>query len=163
MIQKNKSRKRALLKYLLSAPVFVLMLVLSSATVNKYPGNTPTVSTKNDKLPVFQQKDNKVFTVVEHEPTFPGGQNAFVKFLGQNMKYPALMKQKKVEGRAIISFIVEEDGSLSSMKILRDPGYGAGKEAVRGLGMSPKWEPGIQNHHKVRVQYVIPINFTLKG
>ena len=162
MIQKNKSRKRALLKYLLSAPVFVLMLILSSATVDGY-SVTPHTKSVTDNTAIDLPQSNKVFTAVEHEPAFPGGQQKFMEFLSHNIKYPALMKQKKAEGRVIISFIVEEDGSLSNMKILRDPGYGSGKEAVRVLGLSPKWEPGLQNGKKVRVQYTVPINFTLKA
>ena len=73
------------------------------------------------------------------------------------------MKKKKVEGKVFITFIVEKDGSLSEIKVLHEPGYGSGQEALRVLSMSPKWEPGIQNHHKVRVQYVLPITFTLKA
>lgn len=73
------------------------------------------------------------------------------------------MREKKVQGKVFIGFIVEKDGSLSNLKVLREPGYGSGKEALRVMSLSPKWEPGIQNKKKVRVQYTIPISFTLKG
>ncbi len=164
MIQKNKSRKRALLKYLLSAPIFVLMLMLSSARVDSYPASHSSNTIATHDIPNFMQEDkNKVFTAVEQEPKFPGGEDAFMKFLGTNIKYPAEMKKKKAQGKVFVSFIVEEDGSLSNMKVLRDAGYGSGKESVRVLSMSPKWQPGIQNGKKVRVQYTVPISFTLKS
>ena len=71
------------------------------------------------------------------------------------------MREKGVEGKAFMSFIVEQDGSLSNIKVLKEPGYGSGKEASRVLALSPKWNPGIQNGHKVRVQYNVPISFAL--
>jgi TonB family protein len=163
MIQKNKSRKRALLKYLLSAPVFILMLILSSATIDNYSAKLrPAVA--NDEVSDPPQTDKgKVFTAVEKEPSFPGGVKKFAAYLGHNIKYPALMKQKKVEGKVFLSFVVEKDGSLSNIKVVRDIGYGAGDEAKRVLSLSPKWEPGIEKGKKVRVAYTIPISFTLKG
>ena len=164
MIQKNKSLKRALLKYLLPAPIFVLLLILSSARVDSYPDSHSSNTTVANEIPGFvQDSKNKVFTEVEKAPSFPGGEDAFMKFLGTNIKYPAEMKKKKAQGKVFVSFIVEEDGSLSNMKVLRDAGYGSGKESVRVLSMSPKWRPGVQNGKKVRVQYTVPINFTLKS
>ncbi|MGZ3812139.1 MAG: energy transducer TonB, partial [Mucilaginibacter sp.] len=67
-----------------------------------------------------------------------------------------------VQGKVYIGFIVEKDGTLSNLKILREPGYGSGKEALRVMSLSPKWEPGIQNGRKVRVKYTIPITFALE-
>ena len=90
-----------------------------------------------------------------------GGNNN--KFLQQNIKYPAEARQKKIQGKVFITFIIEKDGSFSNLRVLRDPGYGCGTEALRVMKLSPKWNPGIQNGHKVRVQYTMPINFTLKA
>ena len=159
MIQKDKSQKSAMLKYLLAVPLFVLMLTLSSATIAR---NETLNSTEKAAL-FLQQKDDKVFSAVEHVPNYPGGVDKFFKFLQQNIKYPAEAKNKKIEGKVFVSFIVEKDGSLSNLKILRDPGAGCGAEAVRVMKLSPKWNPGIQNGHKVRVQYTMPISFTLKA
>lgn len=159
MIQKDKSQKSALLKYLLAVPLFALMLTLSSTTIAR---NEVAVTSEKAILPPVQ-KDNKVFTEVEHEPSFPGGLDKFYKFLQQNIKYPAEARKKTVQGKVFITFVIEKDGSLSNMKVLRDPGYGCGAEAVRVMKLSPKWKPGIQNGHKVRVQYTMPINFTLKA
>jgi TonB family protein len=159
MIQKDKSQKSALLKYLLAAPLFVMMLALSSSTIAK--NEAITASEKAMVSP--QQKDNKVFTAVEHAPDYPGGVNKFYKFLQQNIKYPADARNKKIEGKVFVTFIVEKDGSLSNLKIIRDPGAGCGAEALRVMKLSPKWNAGVQNGHKVRVQYTLPINFTLKA
>jgi TonB family protein len=163
MIQKNKSRKRALLKYLLSAPMFVLMLILSSATVDRYSAKPNSKMDNYEIADSPQTHKDPVFTVVEQEPSFPGGEHKFLEYLSHNIKYPAEMKKKKVEGKVFISFIVEKDGSLSNIKVVRGLGYGSGEEAVKALKTSPKWEPGIQNGKKVRVQYTMPINFSLKA
>ena len=205
MLQKNKSQRVALIKYFLSAPLFILMLILSSATVNnsktirlfntkfqsvlskpaneitiinfdKRPGknglvrlNTTLIDTPvrkkiltvtiNDTL----KKKGPVFTEVEKNASFPGGINAFFEFLGRNVKYPKEMRDNNVQGRAIISFIVETDGSLTNFKIVRDLGYGAGEEAIRVLALSPKWEPGVQNGKPVRTAFTVPINFALSN
>jgi TonB family protein len=158
MIQRNKSRKRALLKYGLSAPLFAMMLIFSSATVaNPTPGLTAV------KHPQTKQAgDDKVFTQVEQAPTYRGGLTRFYEFLAHNIHYPAAAKEKKIQGKVFLTFIVEADGRLTHIKILRDIGYGCGKEAARVLAMSPKWNPGIQNGHKVRVQYNVPVSFTLE-
>lgn len=158
MIQKDKSQKSALLKYLLVVPLFGLMLALSSATMAK--NEDVTTSEKPILLP---QKNNKVFTEVEQAPGYPGGVDKFFKFLQQNIKYPAEARNKKIQGKVFVSFIVEKDGSLSNIKVVRDPGAGCGAEALRVMKLSPKWNPGIQNGKKVRVQYTLPIAFTLKA
>ena len=157
MIQKNRSRKRSLIKYSLSAPLLALMLLLSSATTGGTADNLPA----NKQTQSKQKGDDKLFTVVEHPPTFPGGLNKFYDFLGRNIRYPAQMKAKGVEGKVFLNFIVEANGSLSNIKVLREPGYGSGKEAARVLALSPKWKPGVQNGQKVRVSYNVPISFSL--
>jgi len=158
MIQKDKSQKSTLLKYLLAVPLFALMLALSSATMT---GNE--AATSSEKAALFSQQKDKIFTAVDHAPEFQGGFNNFYKFLQQNIKYPAEARQKKIQGKVFITFIIEKDGSFSNLRVLRDPGYGCGTEALRVMKLSPKWNPGIQNGHKVRVQYTMPINFTLKA
>jgi TonB family protein len=190
MLQKNRSQRIKLIKYGLSAPLFILMLVLSSATIGNskavnaihdkaeiildkpaniiadttYKTTVITYDPKKDKLPATDTvpaKDNAVFTQVEHVPTFPGGEKAFAKFLGETIKYPAEAVKNKVQGRSIIMFIVEEDGSLSNFKVVRPLGSGTDEEAIRVLKASPKWIPGVQNKRRVRVQYSVPINFSL--
>ncbi len=107
------------------------------------------------------KKDNQIFTAVETPPSFPGGIEKFYQFLANHIKYPVQAREKSIQGRVIAQFIVEKDGSLSEIKTLREPGYGLGDEAVRVLSISPKWNPGIQNGKPVRVQYTVPVNFSL--
>jgi TonB family protein len=104
---------------------------------------------------------DKTFAAVEVMPTFPGGLDKFYEFISKNIRYPEKMKAKNIQGKAFIEFIIEEDGVLSNFKIIREPGYGAGEEAVRVLSLSPKWNPGIQNGQAVRVKYTVPIMFSL--
>jgi len=91
---------------------------------------------------------------VEVKPEFPGGIVAFYKFIRTNYKAPDVAGLK---GQLYISFIVERDGSLSEIKVLKDIGYGTGMEAIRVLSLSPKWIPAEQNGRKVRCSYQIPI------
>jgi len=101
------------------------------------------------------------FAAVEKLPSFPGGEEAFSKFLASHIHYPKIAKDQKMQGRVFISFIVEKDGKLNDIKVLRDIGGGCGPEAIRVLSESPNWNPGMQNGKPVRVAYTMPINFSL--
>lgn len=103
--------------------------------------------------------DDSVFSNVEVLPTFPGGIKAFGNFLSENLKYPAEARKKNVQGRVFCQFVVEKDGSLTNIRIVRGIGEGCDEEAVRVLAISPKWKPGMQNGKEVRVSYTIPIFF----
>ena len=104
-----------------------------------------------------------VFSVVEHEPKFPGGIKKFYKFLQNNLRYPAEAFKKNIQGNVFITFIVEKDGSLTDIKVVHGIGGGCDEEAVRVMKMSPKWIPGTQNSHTVRVFYTTSISFTLQS
>jgi beta-lactamase regulating signal transducer with metallopeptidase domain len=94
---------------------------------------------------------------IDKAPGFIGGIQAFYKFIGENYKISDEASKNKVNGKVFITFIVEKDGSLSNLKILRDIGFGTGEEAVRVLSISPKWNPGEINNEPVSVQYSLPI------
>ena len=186
MMQKNNSHRISLVKYCLSAPLFILMLVLSSATVsnsktvnfiNKKAENvflapadgitidepaaiTIDADTTSKKTPA-SKKTGKVFASVQQVPQFNGGFNAFAQYLAKSIKYPAGSREKGVQGRVIIRFIVETDGSLSDVTIVRGVAADIDNEALRVMRLSPKWLPGIENGKQVRVQYSVPISFTL--
>lgn len=100
--------------------------------------------------------DNAVYAVsgVEVLPSFPGGMEQFYKFIANNYVMP---EEEYLRGRIYVSFVIEKDGSLTDIKIIRDVGFGSGREAVRVLKLSPKWIPGEQNGKKVRVAYSLPI------
>lgn len=110
-----------------------------------------------------QQKSagNEVFTSVEHTPEFPGGMEAFFQYLAKNIRYPAAARDKNITGKVIVTFIVEKDGSLSDVKAVRSPDQSLADEAKRVISESPKWKPGTQNNHVVRVQYTIPVQFSI--
>lgn len=201
MLQKNKSQRISLIKYGLSAPLFILMLILSSATINNskpvtvinksahqlfttpassvglkdvFDGNTPsdaketthpketTVIVKPGEKPGSVEADpDQIFTAVELVPEYPGGLDKLGSYLAKFIRYPAVARENGIQGRVIITFVVERDGSLSKVKVVRGIGSGCDEEAVRVMKNSPKWKPGIQNGRPVRVLYSIPISFTL--
>ena len=96
---------------------------------------------------------------IDVKPNFPGGMDEFYKFIGENYKTP---KVEKLAGKVYVTFIVEKDGSIDEIKVLRDIGYGTGKEAIRVLELSPKWLPGEQNGQKVRCTFSLPISIESK-
>jgi len=110
---------------------------------------------------VTEDDPNKIFTAVEVSPEFPGGLEAFYKYLGKNIRYPAVARENGTQGRVIVSFVCEIDGSLTDIKVARGIGDGCDEEAVRVLKASPHWRPGKQNGRSVRVAYSVPISFTL--
>jgi len=115
----------------------------------------------SDVKQVTEEDPNKIFTSVEEEPSFPGGPEAFGKYLSKKINYPAIAKENNVQGKVFLNFTVERDGSLTDIKVVRGIGSGCDDEAVRVLKSSPRWRPGIQNGRAVRVSYTIPISFTL--
>ncbi|MBP1646142.1 MAG: TonB family protein [Bacteroidetes bacterium] len=110
-----------------------------------------------------KKSDNSdvVFTVVENEAEFPGGLEAMNRFLAENIKYPTLAKQKNIEGKVIISFIVEKNGTLTDIRTIKDIGEGCGDEGVRIVKLMPKWKPAKQKGQPVRQQFLLPISFVL--
>ena len=94
-------------------------------------------------------------------PKFPGGEKALMDYVSNNVKYPEEAKNKNIAGRVFVSFVVEKDGSIGEVKVLRGIGGGCDEEAVRVIKGMPKWKPGIQKGKPVRVSYQIPIYFKL--
>jgi protein TonB len=116
----------------------------------------------SDVKQVTEEDPNKIFTAVEQEPTPNGGMGAFYKYLGNTIRYPAVAKENNVQGKVFMQFVVEKDGSLTDVKVIRGIGSGCDEEAIRVLKNAPRWKPGIQNGRPVRVQYNVPISFTLQ-
>ena len=105
---------------------------------------------------------NKVFEVVEEMPSFPGGAVALNAFLSSNTKYPVVAQENGVQGRVIVGFVVERDGSISDVKVLRSVDPSLDREATRVVKSMPKWTPGKQNGSTVRVKYTVPVVFRLQ-
>ncbi|AMR30550.1 hypothetical protein A0256_03485 [Mucilaginibacter sp. PAMC 26640] len=190
MLQKNKSQRIKLLKYGLSAPLFILMLVLSSATISNskavtsinrnaeelfltpadsigttaspetYPNANRLIALEKDSS-VGDSTKGKVYSAVDTQPTFPGGEAGFAAYLAKNIRYPKAARDNKIQGRVVMGFVVEKDGTLSGIKVIRSVEHSVDAEAIRVLKGSPKWVAGSEKGSKVRVQYAIPINFAL--
>lgn len=119
------------------------------------PGGTGTGTKPNNEIQDFNSLE------VMPEPV--GGAGAWAKFLQKNMRFPVSAQEDGVSGKVFLSFIIEKDGHLSDITVIRKAGYGFDEEALRVLKLAPAWKPGIQNGQPVRVRYTIPINFQLNN
>ena len=106
--------------------------------------------------------ENKVFDVVEQMPSFPGGPQALMEYLGNNVKYPPVAAELGLQGRVVVSFVVERDGSLTDVKVERSVDPSLDKEAVRVVKSMPRWIPGKQKGKAVRVKFNVPVAFRLQ-
>ena len=105
--------------------------------------------------------ETEIFAVVETSPSFPGGDEARIRFLTNNISYPQEARDAGISGTVYITFVVERDGSTSDVRVLRGIGGGCDEEAVRVIKMMPEWSPGKQRGKPVRVQFNMPIKFSL--
>lgn len=132
---------------IISFLAMLLMIVVFTSNVNAQ-------EKKSDNSDV-------VYTVVDKEAEYPGGIEAMNRFLAQNIIYPTLAKQKNIQGKVLISFIIEKNGSISNIKVIKDIGEGCGEEGMRIVKLMPKWKPAQQKSEPVRQQFVLPISFQL--
>lgn len=119
-------------------------------TILRAVGDDSTVSDKE-----------KVYQVVEQQPSFPGGREELFKYLAYNVKYPIDAAKNKIEGRVLVTFVVEHDGSISNVNVANSVYPSLDKESIRVVSGMPKWIPGKANGKTVRVKYTIPITFRL--
>ncbi|MGE4540443.1 MAG: energy transducer TonB [Bacteroidales bacterium] len=115
--------------------------------------------------PVMEEEEvveAEIFTVVESMPEFPGGPAKMMEYIAKNIKYPAMARESGIQGRVFVNFVVEPDGSVSNVKVLRGIGGGCDEEAVRVVEAMPKWTPGRQRGKAVRVSFNLPVRFTLQ-
>ena len=105
---------------------------------------------------------NKVFDVVEQMPSYPGGTGALMSYLNSNIKYPVVAQENGVQGRVIVGFVVERDGSITDVNILKSVDPSLDREAARVVRSMPRWTPGKQNGQAVRVKYNVPVTFRLQ-
>ncbi len=110
-----------------------------------------------------QEVSNKVFDVVEVPPSFPGGQGALLSWLSSHIKYPPIAQENGVSGRVVVQFVVERDGSVSGVQVVRSVDPSLDREAARVVSSMPKWTPGKQNGSAVRVKYTVPVTFKLQN
>ena len=107
-------------------------------------------------------EETKIFTVVEQMPMYPGGDAALMGYLRDNIHYPTVAAENGVQGRVVVGFVVERDGSITDVKVLRSVDPSLDREAMRGVKSMPRWTPGKQNGSAVRVKYQVPVTFRLQ-
>ena len=112
--------------------------------------------------PPKHEEESKVFDVVEQMPSFPGGQGALLEYLASHVKYPVVAQENGVQGRVVVSFIVEKDGSITDVRVVRSVDPSLDREAQRVVSSMPRWTPGKQNGSAVRVKYTVPVTFRLQ-
>ena len=108
-----------------------------------------------------EEEEAQIFTVVESMPGFPGGEAARIKYLNDNIKYPQMARESGIQGRVFVTFVVEKDGKVTDVRVLRGIGGGCDEEAVRVIKNMPRWNAGKQRGKPVRVQFNMPILFKL--
>ena len=120
------------------------------------------LTTVSAQKTVVAKKNQKVFDIVEQMPEYPGGQAALFEFISKNVKYPEDAVKKKVEGKVFVTFVVDTDGKITDVSLLRKVFPSLDAEAVRVISAMPNWIPGKQKGQVVRVKYTVPIMFRLK-
>ncbi|GAB3951504.1 energy transducer TonB [Spirosoma harenae] len=121
-----------------------------------------TASTVKKKALEVEAKPEETFILVEQQPEYPGGTDALRRFLEKNLTYPKSAMSAGVAGRVYVSFVVNSDGSLTDVNVLKGIGFGCDEEAVRVVNKMPHWKPGKQSGRAVRVKFNLPISFTLE-
>jgi len=114
------------------------------------------------QVAVVEEESEVVFMVVESMPSFPGGDAALFKYLSDNIKYPVIAQESGIQGRVICQFVVNRDGSIVDIEVVRSVDKSLDAEAVRVISKMPKWTPGKQRGKTVRVKYTLPVNFRLQ-
>ena len=163
MMNKTKSSSLKLAKYLLMLPMFFVLIAANSVYAGENEQTIQVPPPPPPQPPVKLAETNEVFVVVEEMPEFPGGNVGMMKFLADSIRYPVEAQEKGIQGRVICSFVVEKDGSVSDVQIVRgvDPHLDAA--AIRVIEAMPKWKPGMQKEEIVRTRFTLPIVFRLTG
>ncbi|KAF0199529.1 MAG: periplasmic protein TonB [Bacteroidetes bacterium] len=129
-----------------------------ATALTEIPDYTPIASTEEAEV-----AEAEIFTVVEESPSFQGGDEARIRFLQENIKYPQIARESSIQGTVYVTFVVERNGNVTDVRVLRGIGGGCDEEAIRVIKAMPNWSPGKQRGKPVRVQFNMPIKFTLAG
>lgn len=172
MLNKKRTNRVRTLKYLALIPIVAGLLIVSNldAMARMVTGESTepvmteeiveAASLKIATLPILQQEDS-IYTVVEVMPRFPGGEKELFNFINNNISYPEVAKEKGIQGRVVICYVVEKDGSITNLEVVRGQDPSLDKEAMRVMSTSPKWTPGQSKGKTVRVKYTMPIMFRI--
>ena len=167
MMNKKRTRTTGRIKYALFAPLTAALLLVSNIetvarTTERIAEKVSTTLTEEIKTTPTTDQDYPIFQVVEQMPEFPGGMGECMKWLQTNIKYPKEAKEKGEQGRVILQFIVEKDGSITDVKVVRSVSPALDAEAIRVASAMPKWKPGMQRGKVVKVKYTLPVMFSLE-
>lgn len=137
---------------------------VEESTIQSSEENNQAVEIKYVPVEVEEEEpeEQQIFQVVEEMPEFPGGMAECLKFLAKNIKYPVIAQENGIQGRVVCAFVVNKDGSIVDIEVLRGVDPSLDKEAVRVLSTMPKWKPGKQRGKPVRVKYTVPVMFRLQ-
>jgi TonB family protein len=179
MLLKGKSNNWAILKYGVVAPILFMAVMVSSVSCSDNSVNEPVEIDilKEEKVGIppppppappidvadaaWKIQKREIFTAVEQNPEFVGGQAKMYQYLGENIKYPAAAQRANISGRVFVKFVVEDDGSIGDVNVMKGIGFGCDEEAIRVVKSMPRWKPGVQNGKNVRVYYNMPIVYRL--
>ncbi|MBR4391407.1 MAG: TonB family protein [Bacteroidales bacterium] len=166
MITKHEKAKGFWWKLLATLPVLALLLIINArATAQQVKKTDQTVYEIDIKeitnVKIKNVDNDSIYNIVEVMPEFPGGMEKMMNYLSGNIKYPEEAKDKGISGRVFLSFVIEKDGSVNEVKVMRSVDPLLDNEAVRVVKAMPKWKPGMQKGKAVRVSYVLPISFKL--
>ena len=166
-MNKTKSSSLKLAKYLLMLPMFFVLIAANSVYARE---NEQTIQVPSPppppplpQPPVKLAETDEVFVVVEEMPEYPGGVDAMMRFLGETIRYPFEAMTNGIQGRVICNFVIEKDGSVSDVQIVRGIDPHLDDEAIRVIEAMPKWKPGMQKEEIVRTRFTLPIVFRLTG
>ncbi len=169
MLNRKRTRNIMISKYLMFIPVTALLIFFSNCS--EKPEKIESATEITEKATPIEQKtvvdepkssEEEVFTVVEDMPEYPGGMKELMKFLSGNIKYPAECQKNNEQGRVVVQFVVNKDGSIQDAKIMRGVSKLLDEEALRVVKAMPKWKPGMQKGVVVRTKYTIPVMFRIQ-
>lgn len=163
MMNKTKSSSLKLAKYLLMLPMFFVLIAANSVYARENEQTIQVPSPPPPPPPVKLAETDEVFVVVEEMPEYPGGVDAMMRFLGETIRYPFEAMTNGIQGRVICNFVIEKDGSVSDVQIVRGIDPHLDDEAIRVIEAMPKWKPGMQKEEIVRTRFTLPIVFRLTG
>ena len=174
MLNRKRTHNIMVGKYLMFIPVAALLLLFSNCA-NKKADKVQSDTEKADTIEltaepektaepqvditITETKGDSIYSVVETMPDFPGGQKELLSFLSRNIKYPTKAIENKIQGRVIVQFVVNKDGSIFGAKVVRSVDPDLDKEALRVINSMPKWKPGMQKGEPVSVKFTVPIVF----
>ena len=147
----------------------IIIIAFITVSVVAYGQHPPPKTPKDPDADMMAEPSrdtssvNGLYKQVEREPQFPGGIQKLYAYLRKNLRYPQAARENNVQGKVFVTFVVEKDGSLTGVKVLKSLSPETDAEAIRLMQASPKWNPGIQNNRAVRVQYTFPVVFSLEN